>query len=747
MKNTANRLEKALTEIKNTEWRHFEKFASSFLSDDYPNLRTTASSSGDLGRDAELFSTDGKPNIVFQYSVTIDWNAKIKKTIERLRENFTNVFMLIYVTSQEIGANGDKIKSDMLDKFQIVVDIRDRNWFIERCLANKFRIDVSEHLYDAVIQTASMNEKIIMSSSQVFDNVESRAALVFLEMQLHDDSREKGLTRVSFEALTRAALRGTDSGNRLSRQSLYDKVCLMLPAQDKLSVSKHVDSAVNKLSKRVIKHWKADDTFCLSSDENSRINNNLLEISVSDRKLHEEIKSLLVKSLPASDGVYSIIISRVKRLIESFLLARGEVFASAVNQDVQYSINKEEDIEKFIINDISNNKLSLEEISLTKNKVIKESYVKFISVFIVEVLKNSGEELRTHLRRMANSYTVMAFLRQTPDVQSAVKKMFSHGDIWVDTGIMLFLIAESLSDEELQFTLMIKTAIKAGVNFFVTQGVVQEIERHLNRCLTYTNMSHSQWEGNIPFLYSAYIRNGNDKNRFSRWVENFKGNARPLDDLIAYFRDEHDIIVYDLHEEADKVPQDLRFIVKEVWTKIHENRRAKNNQFSDNLSLIKLADHDTENYLGVMGRQNRPEERETSMGYISWWLTLDRAAFSLYNEVKGIRTGPRFVVTSPVMSPDFMVNYLTLGPGRTKISKEQESILPVLLELRINDDLTDDLLRIAERVRDEYKDLPERTIQRKVRDKLDEERKRLGQIGISGASAIENEVLNSLHKE
>jgi len=80
------RLEFALERLKPSDWERFERFASSFLSVDYPDIRTMASLTGDGGRDAELFSPDGDPSVVLQYSVSKDWKNKIAKTAKRLKK-------------------------------------------------------------------------------------------------------------------------------------------------------------------------------------------------------------------------------------------------------------------------------------------------------------------------------------------------------------------------------------------------------------------------------------------------------------------------------------------------------------------------------------------------------------------------------------------------------------------------------------------------------------------------------------
>jgi hypothetical protein len=45
-----------------------------------------ASPGGDRGRDAELYSIEGEPNTLFQYSVREDWEQKITETLARVHD-------------------------------------------------------------------------------------------------------------------------------------------------------------------------------------------------------------------------------------------------------------------------------------------------------------------------------------------------------------------------------------------------------------------------------------------------------------------------------------------------------------------------------------------------------------------------------------------------------------------------------------------------------------------------------------
>jgi hypothetical protein len=72
--------------------------------------------------------------------------------------------------------------------------------------------------------------------------------------------------------------------------------------------------------------------------------------------------------------------------------------------------------------------------------------VALVAGTVAETLRKPEHEVREFLRSMADVYTVYAFLRETPDVQKTVVKLFAQGDIWLDTSVLLPLFAEDLLD-------------------------------------------------------------------------------------------------------------------------------------------------------------------------------------------------------------------------------------------------------------------------------------------------------------
>jgi len=91
----------------------------------------------------------------------------------------------------------------------------------------------------------------------------------------------------------------------------------------------------------------------------------------------------------------------------------------------------------------------------------------------------------------------------------------------------------------------------------------------------------------------------------------------------------------------------------------------------------------------------------------------------------------------PVLSPDFLLNYLAFGPLRSRISKDSEASLPLILEGVFLDDTPRELMDIVEKIRASKASLPERLIRREIRDAITAARLREGTISRGGIAAGE----------
>ena len=401
------------------------------------------------------------------------------------------------------------------------------------------------------------------------------------------------------------------------------------------------------------------------------------------------------------------------------MLRRGEAFVEAV---IAESLER---VGFFEMTD-----LILEDIAAKPpNSKITEHYPKLVSSTIHALLAEPADSTHLYLRRLANSYTLLSFLNQTPDVQSATRKLFSHGTIWVDTTVLLPLFAEQLEEDEnaRRLARIFSSCVKAGVELRVTTGIVQEVNAHMNNALMCSQYQPGTWQGRTPYLYYQYLLTGKAPAAFSKWLSLFRGSERPEDDIIQFLGDAFGMKRQDLDEAALEVVDELRWALDRLWTDAHKNRRRHSQQTDDETTRI-LIKHDVETYLGVVAL--RKKEDVSELGYRHWLLTLDRNAWGIRDLLR--QEFKADTPPSPLLSLSFLLNNMTFGPSRSQIGKDAKLKLPLILDVEMSESFPHDIIEIADNVRRESDGLPEYVIRRKVRDAIDRARRTHCCFGYSG---------------
>jgi hypothetical protein len=199
-----------------------------------------------------------------------------------------------------------------------------------------------------------------------------------------------------------------------------------------------VEQAIHRLVRKRIRHYAKADEFCLTNDETMAMKEQLASLELQDgaflETVAEEVRAALDargKGANPVDGV----VQRVRRALERFFLDRGEMFAAALTSG-QKKVLGSADIRTLVINDIA------------KFPIEKKSDAPVITEVVIAVLEQliigTHPSIQSYLRWLSDSYTLFAFLQVAPDVQDAVKKMFSHGELWLDTSLLLPLFAEQM---------------------------------------------------------------------------------------------------------------------------------------------------------------------------------------------------------------------------------------------------------------------------------------------------------------
>lgn len=714
------RFELALERLKDSDWERFENLASAFLASDFPMLRTMASSSGDGGRDSELFSPVGEPGTVFQYSVQQAWQPKVQKTLVRLQGTFPEAKKLHYVTNQEIGAKADKLKREAF-KSGIYLDIMDRSWFLDRANLDAHRAEAALALAKVIVDPLLESKGVLINKSSPLSRNEARTALVFLELQRQDEVAGKNLTRSSFDALVRAALHGSTRDSRITRQEIYRRVCTFLPRHSEQQLRPFVDAALSRLKKSAISEWGADGSFHISHTEAERIKDSSARLILQKSAFEADVVEIVQTSMNVSVADPAAFLVTTREIIETYFLRRGEEFAGAVAGDRPPPVH-ETDIRQIVS-------------QMTKPRLVTGRDAKGYMLHVVtSILNNPSPATLEYLKVMADSYTLMSFLNETPDVQAVTKKLFSHGEIWLDTTVLLPLFVEKfVTESSLPFTTIFSQTKKAGAKLYVSRGVIEEIERHLNRSLQCARST--QWQGDTPYVYGRYVIAGGKPGSFASWLEQFRGDYSPEQDIADYLGD-FGILVEEAADPSN-VPADVRAAITSYWQEVQDRRRRSNERY--NLISDRLAQHDIENCLTVLSSR-MGETGRSPLGHKSWWLTLDSAAFRMASTLD--RDAWIKIKHSPVLSLDFLVKYLSFGPARDLVPDAEKNISRVF-STAIIETLPVELIKVAEKVREDCSGLAERLVQRRIRDALDQAKATIGAVHQGGLEKIEQAILST----
>lgn len=591
----SQRLTLALEQVTSADWAIFEKFAAEFLAIEYPSLRTMASPSGDRGRDGELYRPDEVTDTAMQYSVTKDWRSKIRATAGTLAETMPQVTQLIYVTSQVVGPAADDLRVEMREGFGLSLDVRDQSWFVERELTHPQRQAASEELaqrfVDPLLSARGLKDRV----APTLTRDDSKIALLHLSLDAADNASEKGLTKSAFESLVLAALHDTTSDARLTGPAVITAVQAMLPAGHELQVAARTESALSRLSRKdgAVNHHRSTDDYCLSYAKRLETQEQAAQFIRDEQHVEDEIRNALIGAIPdleEDESACAEAAHELRQALEHIFIQRGESFASAVQNGEAQQIDANELIGSF---------------ARGENAVLRAVDPEQASAIVRRIVERPSPSTQRHLRRLADAYTLFAFLREAPDVQRVVIQLFADGDLWLDTTVVLPLLAETLLLEraERHYTVLLRAAVDAGLRLHVTDGVVEEVERHLNRSMTFARTATDQWRSRVPFLYAVYASTGRSRAEFPSWVANFAGNMRPKDDVREYLAGVFGVTHRDLTEEADAAPLELRSAVQEIWHESHERRRTRSNSDEDldRITRLRLVAHDVENCVGVIG--------------------------------------------------------------------------------------------------------------------------------------------------
>ena len=699
------RLGLALDRLDHRHGWIFESFANAFLASEFPGLRAVAGMH-DGGRDAFLHAPDGEPTVYIQHSVTEKWDEKIRKTVTTLRDNGFTVVQLVYCTPRDVERHASVFKR-ALRKDGIVVDIRDRNYFITHCNTSMGCVATAEDLAKQMVDPLLVEKQIIATTSSLLNSDEERAAVAYLQLSLAERDPSKALTKFSYDALAKYVLRHSIASNAMPRSEVHRQLRNFIAGVEDQTFRHRVNGSLERLVESgYLKLHSKEDAFATAHTEHVALQSKLTSLAASRATAVEEAADIVALTAEELAIDYQFPIDRAAEdaltLAERFLFEQGKAAAEAFHARRFYLPNRDS-LVTFAERALAN----WQEGFASLQALGPEKFLDIVPSAAARIISHPTGTIRRRLSHAVDAYWLLFVLRQTADVQSSLNKLIGNSTLLVDASILVPCLAEeAFPDDERPMRTLLLAAADADCKLIVTQDVIDELLSHLKAArYMYYNPGIRE-----PELTRAFRdRQRDDLGSFEEFLSRFVGDFDPAHDLKEYLEAELRVTHDSLIEAYSAIkPEEFEAILQE-WK---EQRRGRPDLGDEHVQL--LASHDVRALLAVEVLRHEDKGADAlAYGHRWWWLTLDRTAYRV-DAVRNRQEGG----ASVCMSPEFFNRYLSVAPKSSAEGARLAERLPLSVEVMELDLVPPSVATEAAAAMAALKDAPEYRKRRRLRELL-----------------------------
>ncbi|MEU0508139.1 hypothetical protein [Amycolatopsis sp. NPDC006125] len=671
--------------LEKTEGASFERFVNEF----YPAIAggsyVPLGGNKDGGADAfegGIFESNRTTNVFYQASIEQDAQAKVRRTVKRLREFGRSPERLIYITSKRVKYI-DKVEADLTDELDVSIVIRDGEYIVSH-VNDGFRTIAAfnEHLrhYTDFLRNIGRNSLIAPSR-----HVKSPAVFVFLAQEVERRRGDEKLVDAVTDALILWALEGTDPelGEFRTEDQVRERIIHELPSVEAL-VAPRLRRRLRAMSRksyetgRAVRWYQQDNKFCLPYETRSRLEGE----NVKDEGLILDVKQSLEQRIRQADP---------DGLGEKGIASAAEVSLRAL----QLAFEKEGlEFSSFLEDPSASSdypaiadaiKQALSEFGHSGRRGLSIGAAAFDAVR--RVLYDSNEDERTYLHKLAKTYALLFTLNTEPRLVEFFQDMAGDFYLYVGSDVLIRALSEyylNTPDQMTKNTLLM--ARRLGAKLILTGPVLEEVIGHLRVCDAEYNNHVAGRESHLTYeaareaphiLLRAYL--------YARLRDDL-GRRRPKGwpAFVGLFCDYGDLrrpSAQDAVRMYLQVTFGLEFRTRE------ELRAFSSDSDVESLTAAletdkkdrRLAYNDALMALAVYGRRNKRRESSTvsEFGYQTWWLTGETSI------LKHTRPLVREHGSRYVMRPDFLLNFFTLAPKAADARSAFSAVFPTSLGVRL----------------------------------------------------------------
>ncbi|NNB56175.1 hypothetical protein [Pseudomonas fragi] len=649
-----SKLAQAFTLTTEEQGPMFERFANAFLTDDYPELQALGAKK-DGGMDAYIYSEQDKIELVVQSCISPADKARTKvlDTVKKLILNKRGLpHTLVYCTTAMISTKLDITKKELRTNHKIILDVRDKAWFIQRNKTSEHRIRLVEDYCSILLAPFYESVKPVHLYSQVLSETEERVGLQYLEANNLDRSRGGNLTKGIFDALIGHTLRDSNPPDvAYSLDDIVKKISSMFPPSHMPRICEIVKGRIQHLSAKNIIHLDIQaGGYVLSFEHKKRIEKNFLDSQDREVFFRAEMKSAVESACEKYEIDYEFSSEQLGEIghkcILWYLNAQGVALSREIN-GAGNILNTERlldlYLEAFPIPDIA----------------LLDAVKDLLPHAMFEILRSSDTEIQSYIKAKSDLFIINSFLQVTPDVQVACKKLLSGDLLFLDTTILVRCVAESLLPADSRPIVQALSCAKlAGYKLRTWSPYIDELVSHIRGPVMLEWANHYAGESHdtiIKMLRTAstlinvfYLASTQKSTTFNRVAESIIGKSNYKENIAEYLLKEFDIRTDDIPPGSDSViGNDERDRVLTAW---RDGKYKHHNMPDERFEQLIL--NDVNCYLEILRLRRSTSTSGPNHGQKIWYLTLDKMPWRIARVVSPNRDA----VYDVAMSLSYLVN-------------------------------------------------------------------------------------------
>ncbi|OVE82145.1 hypothetical protein BVY04_01800 [bacterium M21] len=617
------------------------------------------------------YFASNKVKTIYQMSIEKDSRKKIEKSIQKLQDNAISFDRFFYVTNKRVK-DQDALIEDMHAKYGAIVTIWDLTWLRSQVNYN----NASIKLYYSFIEAHYHDYGDPGRSKIMIDFSGDPRVYVFLRQQVENKYRQGDLFDTVINSLIIYALEGTDpdKGILMSTEEIRDRISQIVSFDtSKIDFRKYLRSLSEKGLRKVRHHQKVD-RFCLPYSTRKE----LQDMNFEDTRIYdgfiEAVSARIAAAKNGSNVETKLLVGVLLDTINRVFKQEGLEFSDFVLNDGKPSA-VEHSVPDLVNEAVTNSGLPGGARSKARSTILSA---------LRDTIYHGGEEEREYLRRLSSSYMTLFLLQCDPKVASYFETMASKLEVFVCTSILVPALSEyRLPEENRRHWNLLKCAHAAGVRLRVNGKIMGELAAHIRNSVgeyarEYAGQEHifASREG-LAYVDKIMIRSF-----FYHKIEHSDASYEDFLDAFVTAKATQEVIIQELliyladrfgieYEEDGDLPKDVdQSTVDSLVARLSAFKASKTQ-----------AKNDVQTILSVYARREKNRElgKTSVFGYRTWWLSKDTTTFRAVSEELGARFG-----VSCYMRPDFLYNYISLGPKRSETGDVFDRFFPTMLGVSLS---------------------------------------------------------------